>query len=312
MTKTKPKSTANWGAKYRPTSIKTLLVDDDMRIVLEDLERELPSVLCISGDTGCGKTTVARILARKAAGDNVDEMNVADNNGVDDMRAVAEKSKYAPLGGGCKVIILDEAHTITKAGASALLKALEDVPEWTKFILATNEPAKLLKTLRSRIMHIVMEKPRSDLLLKRCKSVLKEEGKEVPTKKIEKLIKACDGQPRLTLNSLRLLALNPNANLAGIIIDADREDKGALAALIEFSRGNTSYIDVINGTEENKLVGTVMAWIGLLIARITKPAPWNKGIESPEDILQRCEQFRQMVINDGTRAAVAFILAFGG
>jgi len=144
--------------KYRPQSFDEVIGQDGTVKQLQGaLEKgNLGHALIFAGTRGCGKTTSARIVARALNPDLseaemamvVSEVDAASNTGVDNVRELIENIRYSSK--GHKVIILDEAHMLSKNAFNALLKTLEEPPPETTFILSTTEPHKLLPTVRSR------------------------------------------------------------------------------------------------------------------------------------------------------------------
>ncbi len=144
--------------KYRPKTFHEVIGQDKtIREIKGALEKEtLGHALLFCGPRGTGKTTTARIIARELnpglreaeLGMNVIEIDAASHTGVDNVREIIENLRYNTR--GHKVIILDEAHMLSKNAFNALLKTLEEPPPGVTFILVTTEPHKLIPTVRSR------------------------------------------------------------------------------------------------------------------------------------------------------------------
>jgi len=112
----------------------------------------LPHAFLFHGDSGTGKTTLARIVAKVlgCAPMSCIEVNAADTRGIDSMREIVEGVGASPLAGACRVVILDEAHQLTAAAQNVLLKALEDSAEHTFWILCTTSLSGIITTVRNR------------------------------------------------------------------------------------------------------------------------------------------------------------------
>ncbi len=163
--------------KWRPMRFDDVVGQDHVTRTLKNALREnrLAHGYLFTGQRGCGKTTVARVLAKAincpnaATNDfepcnecsicigitegrsmDVSEIDGASNNGVDDVRSLRENVKYAPLEGKYKVVIIDEVHMLSTSAFNALLKTLEEPPKHLVFIFATTEVQKVLPTILSR------------------------------------------------------------------------------------------------------------------------------------------------------------------
>lgn len=160
--------------QYRPTSFDDLVGQKAVNVILRTMVAadKVPTALLFAGCHGTGKTTTARILAAalncdtppgpcgvcvscKSVNDGTSldlvEIDAASNGLVDDIRALRQQVLYG-VGGRYRVVVLDEAHSMSQAAFNALLKTLEEPPPATVFILATTEPARLLDTVVSRCM----------------------------------------------------------------------------------------------------------------------------------------------------------------
>ncbi|MFC4688079.1 DNA polymerase III subunit gamma/tau [Epilithonimonas pallida] len=149
--------------KYRPQEFDTVVGQSHVTDTLEHAidESQLAQALLFCGPRGVGKTTCARILARKineksgAADDegfafNIYELDAASNNSVDDIRELIDQVRFAPQVGKYKVYIIDEVHMLSQAAFNAFLKTLEEPPAHAIFILATTEKHKIIPTILSR------------------------------------------------------------------------------------------------------------------------------------------------------------------
>ncbi|MFY1704833.1 DNA polymerase III subunit gamma and tau [Micromonospora sp. WMMA1923] len=166
--------------KYRPRTFAEVIGQEHVTEPLSQALRSgrLNHAYLFSGPRGCGKTSSARILARSLnceqgptpepcgtcascrslSGDgagsiDVIEIDAASHGGVDDARELREKAFFAPANSRFKIYVIDEAHMVSSAGFNALLKLVEEPPEYVKFIFATTEPEKVLGTIKSRTHH---------------------------------------------------------------------------------------------------------------------------------------------------------------
>lgn len=177
------------------------------------------------GTRGTGKTTVAKIFAKavncenpvdgspcgccptcKSIADgssmNVIEIDAASNNGVDNIRQIREEVTYRPTEGKYKVYIIDEVHMLSAGAFNALLKTLEEPPEYVMFILATTEAHKIPITILSRCQRYDFHRISIDTIGARLMDLMKEENIEVEEKAIRYVAKAGDGSMRDALSLL--------------------------------------------------------------------------------------------------------------
>jgi len=151
--------------KYRPQVFEDVVGQQAITKTLENAikNNHLAQALLFTGPRGVGKTTCARILAKRINQESVDiinpdedfafnifELDAASNNSVDDIRALTEQVRIPPQTGHYKVYIIDEVHMLSQAAFNAFLKTLEEPPAHAIFILATTEKHKIIPTILSR------------------------------------------------------------------------------------------------------------------------------------------------------------------
>ena len=213
--------------KYRPQAFAELIGQEHVRTTLENAisQRRIAHGYIFSGQRGTGKTTVARILARclncingptatpcgvcasclEIAGGNspdVIEIDAASNRGINEMRELRENVRYRPARDRYKVFIVDEAHQITSEAFNALLKTLEEPPEWAVFILCTTEVHKIPTTIASRCQQFSFRSVDFGEVVKRMEEICAKEGIETSPEVLSVLAQAGEGSVRDSLSAL--------------------------------------------------------------------------------------------------------------
>jgi DNA polymerase-3 subunit gamma/tau len=213
--------------KYRPQSFAELIGQEHVRTTLENAiaQRRIAHGYIFSGQRGTGKTTVARILARClnciegptatpcgkcascleiAAGSGVDviEIDAASNRGINEMRELRESVRYRPARDRYKIFIIDEAHQITSEAFNALLKTLEEPPEWVAFMLCTTEAHKIPTTIASRCQQFSFRSVDFAEIIARMQWISEQEGIEADAETLAVLAQAGEGSVRDSLSAL--------------------------------------------------------------------------------------------------------------
>jgi len=125
----------------------------------------IPNALLLYGPYGCGKTSIARILAKRIVrvANDIKEINAAESRGIDDVRSWADQAQVGGWGGN-KVFVIDEFHQMTNQAQSALLKAVETPPKGIYYIFCTTDPQKIIPALRSRCYMVEVKLLTSDAM----------------------------------------------------------------------------------------------------------------------------------------------------
>ena len=260
--------------KYRPQSFDDLIGQE---VVVETITNSIkankvPNAYLFTGIRGIGKTTTARIVAKAlncsngienlckenlcenceaiTSSSHIDvlEMDAASKTGVDDVRDLIEFSRYGPTSAKYKIFIIDEVHMLSKQAFNALLKTLEEPPEYLKFIFATTEIKKIPITVVSRCQRFDLSRIKSSELFEFIKKIKDKENGKVSDDALKLIIKISEGSVRdaLSLLDRALLSLDDNTELD---LNAAQKifgyfDKSQLIDLFQL---------ILNG-EENKVI----------------------------------------------------------
>ena len=173
----------SFARKYRPSTLEGYIGNEKLKETVKRImaSGKKPQSILLTGNTGCGKTTIARIIESWYICENpgedgspcgecltccnmkdyiengnaemlpdIKEIDVTDKGGKGDMDALIEEIEYPAFGGGWKIYLLDECHAMTMAAATRLLKIVEEPPEKVLVIFCTTDPQKMLETLKNR------------------------------------------------------------------------------------------------------------------------------------------------------------------
>ena len=257
--------------KYRPSNFDDLI---GQQIIGETIfnsikNNKIPNAYLFTGIRGVGKTTIARIVAKSlncsngieklckenlcenckaiSTSNHIDvlEMDAASKTGVDDVRDLIEFSRYGPSSAKYKIFIIDEVHMLSKQAFNALLKTLEEPPEYLKFIFATTEVKKIPITVISRCQRFDLPRVKSMELFNYIKKIKEKEKGNINDEVIKLIVKISEGSVRDAL-SLLDRAMITFSNDKELDIDTAQNifgyfDKSYIIELIKF---------ILNGNEK--------------------------------------------------------------
>ena len=197
--------------KYRPDNFNSVIGQSSITKTLENAikQNQLPQALLFCGPRGVGKTTCARILAKKinenqeSSDDfsfNIFELDAASNNGVDDIRNLIDQVRIPPQTGKYKVYIIDEVHMLSGQAFNAFLKTLEEPPFYAIFILATTEKHKVIPTILSRCQIYDFKKINTDDIKLYLENIAKSEKIKFDDEALYLIAKKSDGALRDALS----------------------------------------------------------------------------------------------------------------
>ena len=222
------KNTKVLALKYRPQTFDDLIGQEVVaETIINSIKIDkIPNAYLFTGIRGIGKTTTARIVAKSlnckngvedlctdnfcencdaiASSSHIDvlEMDAASKTGVDDVRDLIEFSKYGPTSSKYKIFIIDEVHMLSKQAFNALLKTLEEPPEYLKFIFATTEIKKIPITVVSRCQRFDLSRIKSTELFQFIKKIKDKENGKASDEALKLIVKISEGSVRDALSLL--------------------------------------------------------------------------------------------------------------
>jgi DNA polymerase III subunit gamma/tau len=303
--------------KWRPAAFDELTGQEPIAGILKHsiLGGKVAHAYIFSGPRGVGKTSTARILAKalncespvdaapcgkcasciaisEGTSMDVTEIDGASNTGVDNIRDLRERVRYASYGGAYKVYIIDEAHMLSTAAFNALLKTLEEPPPHVIFVLATTDPKKIPATVLSRSQHLPFRRITTNKIRERLRLITTAEHIVIEDAALEMVARAADGSMRDSLTILdQIASFSENISAADVKDLLGFTDMQTLSGLAEavITGDRKGVIDIIaglveGGTDLKTFTKDYLQFMrDLLIARITGETKGILDLSEEED-----------------------------
>lgn len=234
-------------AKYRPSKLEDVVGHKAVVASLrKNLENRGQHAFLFTGESGIGKTTLARIVAGALDCDshNILEIDAATYSSIDAMRKITEMLAYAPLG-TCpnRTIIIDEAHGLSKQAWQSLLKSVEEPGPHTYWCFCSTDPAKIPQTIQTRCLAYVLKPLRADDLFDLAERIVAGERMDLSEGALGRVVKASDGSPRRLITLLAKVRDSEDDDLDALLDRLSSDDEGEAVDLARALAGGKGWAE---------------------------------------------------------------------
>ena len=271
-------------SKYRPQNFKEMIGQDAIVKTLNNAikNNDIPQALLFCGPRGVGKTSCARILAKKINNlkenfeYNIFELDAASNNSVEDIRNITDQIRIPPQSGNYKVYIIDEVHMLSNQAFNAFLKSLEEPPKHVVFILATTEKNKIIPTILSRCQIFDFKKIDVNSIVKLLEKICKEQKIKYDENSLHLIADKSDGSVRDSLSIFdRLVTFTDSKlNISNVSLNLN---------ILDYS----SYFELLNEIEKKNIPGILNIYNNI----------YNRGISDVDFLNGLTKHLRGILIN---------------
>jgi DNA polymerase-3 subunit gamma/tau len=326
--------------KYRPKTFTQLVGQSHVVQALTNALRSqrLHHAYLFTGTRGVGKTTVSRILAKSLncetgitdkpcgvcsacldidSGRFVDytELDAASNRGVDEVQQLLEQAAYKPVQGRFKVFMIDEVHMLSNTAFNAMLKTLEEPPEYLKFVLATTDPHKVPVTVLSRCLQFNLRPMAPETIVEHLTQVLADEQVQADVQSLRLLARAARGSMRDALSLTdQAIAFGNGALAEAVVRDMlGSVDRSHVFTLIEaLAHGDGAL--VVNTCESLRHLGlsasSLLEEMGMVLQRMAvhQATAQTGASDDPDPDVQRIADLSQLMPADETQLLYSICL----
>lgn len=256
--------------EVRPKELSQVKGNADVIATLEKyLEKpeKFPHTILLHGPTGCGKTTIARIISDKLGCKDSEfvEINSANFRGIDTIRDISTNCQFKPIYGKVRVYLIDECHKLTNDAQNAALKLFEDTPNHVYFILCTTIPDKLIPEIKGRCQTFQVKTLNDTELMPLLRKTVRELGESVPKEVYDAIIKSSKGHPRNALQILENVLQAPiekRLELAKIVFNEEVESIELSRALLKGGNNWKEVRYILNRLKDQDVEGIRRAVLG--------------------------------------------------
>jgi len=326
--------------KYRPKTFTQLVGQSHVVQALTNALRSqrLHHAYLFTGTRGVGKTTVSRILAKSLncetgitdqpcgvcsacldidSGRFVDytELDAASNRGVDEIQQLLEQAAYKPVQGRFKVFMIDEVHMLSNTAFNAMLKTLEEPPEYLKFVLATTDPHKVPVTVLSRCLQFNLRPMAPETIVEHLTQVLADEQVQADAQSLRLLARAARGSMRDALSLTdQAIAFGNGALAEAVVRDMlGSVDRSHVFTLIEaLAHGDGAL--VVQTCESLRHLGlsasSLLEEMGMVLQRMAvhQATVQTAASDDPDPDVQRIADLSQLMPADETQLLYSICL----